>query len=137
MLERRRRTTHFQIERLEGRALLSLVADIVVITPPHLKSAILRGHTTSPTVEGETLEITATEHRAHSPTIDSSVEFTQVESSSISGDSGSFIANLKPNNRSHDWYTNGTFTLVITNITSRTNRHVIEHTRTTIPASVD
>ena len=137
MLKRSRRTTRFQVETLETRAVPSLVADIVVITSPHLKSAILRGHTTTPTVQGETLEITATEHRAHSPTIDSDVEFVVVGPSSIRGDSGFFSANLKPANRSHDWYDNGTFTLNITNITSRTHRHVVEHARVVIPASVD
>ena len=137
MLQRRRRTTRVEVERLEGRALLSLVADIVVIVPPHLKSAVLRGHTTLPTTVGETLEISASEHRAGHATIEAKTDFTEVGPSSIAGDSGFFIANLKPANGAHDWYTTGTFRLVITNITSRTHRQVVEHTRTEVPASID
>ena len=53
MFERRRRTTHVQVEKLEGRAAPGIIATSVVIDAADKRFAHIYGYTTSPTVVGK------------------------------------------------------------------------------------
>jgi hypothetical protein len=131
MLQRRRRTTHFQVESLEGRAAPSIIATSVVINAADKRFAHIYGHTTFPTKVGETLEIRATEHLANSSvTVVAHREITRVESTSVAGHSGTFSAYIETSHRDRHFSTDGTFTVVAINVTNLFNPHEVERTTT-------
>jgi hypothetical protein len=131
MLQRRRRTACFQVEKLEGRAAPSIIATSAVIDLSNKRFAHIYGHTTSPTVAGETLEIIATEHRGrNSDLIETKLDYTVVASTSVHGHTGHFSAFVETANRNQHFYLGGKFTVFAVNITSRTHPHVVERTET-------
>jgi hypothetical protein len=139
MLQRRRRPTRFQVEMLEGRAVPSIIATSAVINAADKRFAYIYGHTTSPTRVGETLEIRATEHLAHSSiTIVAHREIARVESTSVAGHTGVFSAYVETSHRDRHFTTDGTFTVVAINVTNLFNPHEVERTTTRdVPVSQD
>jgi len=139
MLQRRRRTTRFQVESLEGRAIPSIIATSAVIVLSNKRFAYIYGHTTSPTVAGQTLEIKATEHLGtNSHLIETRLDYTVVEPTIAHGRTGHFAAYVETSNPNQHFYFRGKFTVFAVNITSKTDPHVIERTETRdVPASGD
>ena len=139
MLQRRRRTTRFQVETLEGRAIPSIIATSAVIDLSNRRFAYIYGHTTSPTVAGQTLEIIATEHRGrNSDLVETKLDYPVVASTSVEGRTGHFSAYIETANKNERFYLGGKFTVFAVNITSRTDPHVVERTETKdVPVSGD
>jgi hypothetical protein len=138
MLQRRRRTTRFQVETLEGRAAPAITATsaLLVLTSP--KEVWIRGYTTRPTHEGDRVEIKATEHLASGRKIEAFAAVTEVKPS-IFPDSriGVFSANVDATG-GESFSRDGTFTVVAINIGTIFHPH--ESDRTTsheVPITVD
>jgi hypothetical protein len=137
MLQRRRRTTRFQVETLEGRAAPAIVATnaLLVLTSPG--EVWIRGHTTAPTHEGDRLEIKATEHLATGKKIESFTVVTEVKPSIFPGPVGAFRTYVDATNGQH-FSRNGTFTVVAINIGTIFHARVVERDTThDVPITVD
>jgi hypothetical protein len=110
-----------------------------VIDFSDLRIATIHGYTTSPTVEGETLEIKATEHLAYrrGKVIEASTAFTEIASTSVPGRTGAFSAHIESKFR--EWFQpHGTFTIVAINVTSRSHPKEVDRTTTEhVPISLD
>jgi hypothetical protein len=120
MFERRRRTTRFQVEKLEGRAAPGIIA-----TGAFLQRAgeilLVKGHTTSPTRHGETLEIWATETLPGLPipNVISKDQITVVEGPRLPGETGHFSIRLASKDPYDHWSLDGTIHVYMENISIR------------------
>jgi hypothetical protein len=137
MLQRRRPTTRFQVETLEGRAAPAIIATsaLLVLTSP--REVWIRGHTTDPTVEGDRLEIKATEHLAHGKKIETFTAVTEVKPSTIPGPAGAFRVNVDAIGKER-FSRDGTFTVVAINIGTQFHPREVERTTSHhVPITVD
>jgi hypothetical protein len=131
MLQRRRRTAHFQVEKLERRAVPSIIATSAVINLSNKRFAHIYGYTTSPTGAGETLEIAATEQRARgADRIVTRIDYTVVAPTPNHDHTGRFSAYVETANKYEHFYLDGNLTVFAVNITSRTDPHTVEQTET-------
>jgi hypothetical protein len=129
MLQRRRRTNRFQVETLEGRAAPAIIATsaLLVLTSP--REAWIRGNTTDPSVEGDRLEIKATEHLAGGRKIETFTAITEVKQSTIPGPAGAFRVNVDAVGKER-FSRDGTFTVVAINIGTQFHPREVERTTT-------
>jgi hypothetical protein len=138
MLQRRRRKTQFQFDKLEGRAAPAIIAtSAVLFSSPSSRLATIRGYTTAPTEPGQILEVKATEHLRNGHTIASHTFYTEVAPTIAEGRTGAFSVVVEAVNRQR-FSLEGSFEVNLINITSREGRHVIERDTTTgVPVSFD
>jgi hypothetical protein len=127
MFQRVRRSTHFQVEKLEGRAIPSIVIDYAHVISIHPQTVVISGYTTFPTEPGQILEITAIERLPGSHrTIEGEFPRHFVVARPNNPDySGRFLASIHAPRGEH-WVPGGTMKVVAENITSLSRRYVID-----------
>jgi hypothetical protein len=126
MSKRRRRTTHLQVETLDGRAVPSIVITYAVVDLTREKFAQIHGLTTSPSKPGQDIEIRATEHWPHDPKTIHAIHpnYTEIYTTS-KGYSGIFVAYVEAPGNQH-WIPGATLSVIAFNITSRAHPHTID-----------
>jgi hypothetical protein len=139
MFERRRRTNRFQVETLEGRVAPGIVATYATAFR-YGEVLLIKGYTTLPTRQGDTLDIFATEGPLgnHPHNRSSKHQHTVVgEPFAATGHTGRFEILLESSNPNQRWYDDGRVTVYMTSITSGANKHHVESTISVIRAMLD
>jgi hypothetical protein len=128
----------FQVEKLEGRSAPSVIATSAVLDLSDRRFAHIYGYTTSPTKEGEILEIKATEHiPGESIKLKTFAAFTEVAPTIVPGRTGAFSARVESISGLR-FARSGTFAVLAINITSRSHPHEVDRTTTEqVPVTSD